>query len=175
MIEFRGKVLNEGGCSWNILSGVVNPDMMGYMVSMKGQEVSMLHGLFGVGQLHSFIKDKSELLLAPFHYLGAWEFGGKIFLDVSQMWVSFDEAIRTAKENEQIAMWDCKNKRNVFMAGNKIKHIVKGWILTSTITDLRMGRNDTIEYLTDNGIVAIEAVMNDEQVKESGLKEMEVK
>lgn len=113
-------IKNTGGASYNFSTGILNPDT-GWMVGTAHNErqIPMPENLHNFGsavndylrslsyndRLHIDVLMENESL-----YLGFWFHEGKLFIDISEWYQWFSEAIVVAQNNDQIAMWDCTHK-----------------------------------------------------------------
>jgi hypothetical protein len=155
IIDFKQATLDNGGYSWNILSGNTNP-ITGYQVSQMGREVKIEVGKFGCSDIVNFIKGNTDLISGL--YLGSWIHEGHVYLDVTDNWSTFDIAVKNGIRNKQIAIWDCEYKRNIYMPNQVVKTLIGGNVMEAVIEDVRKVEGK-IEYITSIGIVPIEDVI----------------
>lgn len=107
--KFIETSIKYNGASYSVNTGEINPDT-GYMVSLQGHECKLpILDTLGVVQ---YIKDVSERLITDECYIGSWfnEQDELWYLDVSVQVDNLEEAFRIARENKQIAFWDCERK-----------------------------------------------------------------
>jgi hypothetical protein len=78
----------------------------GYMVSLFGFEMKIPQNELTVWRLNEFIKNRSEKF--EYAYLGIWQDGNDVYLDVSIYVKNRDTARQIAVENAQLAFWDCE-------------------------------------------------------------------
>lgn len=106
---------NNGGTTYNLTIG----DMVGtpnFSVSVYPERERIVDGVdFDI--LEGFIDDNEDLLKDPANSLGAWTTDGKIYLDVVVTIPDQERAIDLAKQNNQIAIWDLQNGREISTGG----------------------------------------------------------
>ena len=121
LILFRKSILNNGGASYNLLNGQLNPTD-GFMVSIANHE-TILQNEWRTGlQYHiaSYIKENAHILCGgvtnrPF-FLGAWvEKNDELYLDVSTKVTTREEAVRLAIENGQKAYYDNGKQETIYI------------------------------------------------------------
>ena len=96
-LEVIGKTLNSGGYSFNEYSD-------GYMVSLEGTERKIcLHGNTVIGVIYKIIE-----FFVTHKTVNTWLDNKILYLDVSVNVANLDEALELAKENKQLAIYDCK-------------------------------------------------------------------
>ena len=86
----------------------------GFMVSVKGQEVKInkndIKGIKKeIEKKRDFIKDKKGL------YVGLWLDGDIMYVDVSIHIIDYMEALEVARNNDQLAIFDLKNKDSIYL------------------------------------------------------------
>jgi hypothetical protein len=116
LINFKNSIINNGGATYNLMTGEFNPDH-GYIVSIKGyedrskfNEVSLQH------KIVEYVKKNADVFIdAKNHelFLGGWIDNGELFLDVSVLIEDKDKAIRVAILNSQLAYYDCKLGKSI--------------------------------------------------------------
>lgn len=74
----------------------------GYAVSLAGYEVSVSPNVLGLA-LRQYIRAYMPLLEK--YWLGLWEHNGRIYIDVTTIEETFDEALKTARQNKQLAFY----------------------------------------------------------------------
>jgi hypothetical protein len=84
----------------------------GYALSLHPDRECVLPTTVGsvnlLGHLADFAFANRDLLGLPGHYFGAWldREAGKIYLDVTRVESEYEEAMRLAKVNNQLAIFD---------------------------------------------------------------------
>ena len=86
----------------------------GFMVSVKGQEVKVNKNDIEeikkeVEKKREFIKDKKGL------FIGLWLEDDILFIDISIHIIDYLEALEVARNNEQLAIYDLKNKDSIYL------------------------------------------------------------
>ena len=100
------KALAENGISYSINLGTCNPNS-GYMVSKYGCETISQSLTFDI--IIAYVKHNLDELADDDAYLGIWLKDGQWYLDVSFNILHLDYAVKFARENKQLAIWDCAN------------------------------------------------------------------
>lgn len=95
------------GITYSLNDNTFNPNE-GYSVSMKGCEVKSL--VLTARLLADYIKMHSYLLSQDGNFLGIWADGGLWYLDVTNVVSDKQDAIKLGIANEQLAIFDNKNK-----------------------------------------------------------------
>ncbi len=49
------------------------------------------------------------------HYVGVWVHDSFVYIDINRWFEDRDEALEFARENGQLAVWDCANKREIWV------------------------------------------------------------
>lgn len=96
----------------------------GFMVSIKGQEVKVdkndIQGIKKeIEKKREFIKDKKEL------YIGLWLDSDIMYIDVSIHIIDYLEALEVARDNDQLAIYDLKNKTSIYLNYSKYYNLYK--------------------------------------------------
>ena len=108
----------------------------GYIVSLKGQEVKLNKNDIEnikkeIEKKREFIKDKKGL------YVGLWLEDDIMYIDVSIHIIDYLEALEVARNNEQKAIFDLKNKDSIYL------NYLKYYTLYRVIKD---SNNKVIDY-----------------------------
>lgn len=120
LIKFKQSILNNGGASYNLLNGQLNPTD-GYMVSIKGHEVVIGENWVYKTQYHiaEYIKEKAIILCGAVtnsrFFIGAWVDDNKLYLDVSMKVTTKEEAEKMAMDNEQKAYYDNGKQETIYL------------------------------------------------------------
>lgn len=116
LINFKNSIIENSGASYNLLSGEFNPNN-GYMVSIKGHELKIPYNTEGLQyEIAQYIKTKADILISGLSenkFIGAWLNDGYLFLDVSIKVDTLNEAIQLGRENNQLAIFDCSNGKEI--------------------------------------------------------------
>jgi len=125
----------ETGGTASLVVGI-QPPTTGYAVSLFGLERKLPFtpppNVNGLGwrddrynEIESYAKEFAAVLTLPNHYLGLWVDGDTLYLDITQVFVEFDTALRSAIQRRQLAIYS-------FATGNEIQ-IAPG--RRTTVTD----------------------------------------
>lgn len=128
VMECWKSIKETGGASYNMSTGTINPTI-GWMVSTEGNERIVpipetwiefsnavnqyFRQLSSNGKLHLDVLMENESL-----FLGFWIHEGKLYIDISEWYDMFTDAIEVADKNNQIAIWDCMNKKEFPLQSN---------------------------------------------------------
>lgn len=115
LLKFCESIRTNGGASYNINTGELNPST-GFMVSKKGFELKVPYSpdlIENIVKLyiHGFIKE----LLCEDVFLGGWTYNDHLFLDVSVLVNTRDEAIALSLINDQVAYFENHGKKEVII------------------------------------------------------------
>ncbi len=105
--KFYESIVENKGGSYNFVTGDFNPTT-GFMVSIKGCESRSLLSKFDKTVLNYFLVENIDKLCLDVYYLGAWIEGDNIYLDVSVRELNKSRALKLAKTNKQLAIYDCE-------------------------------------------------------------------
>lgn len=122
--SFVGSILYNGGATYSLQTGELNPDA-GYMVSLKGHQRIIKPENFKLvkqmeHEIKNYVSDFATCLMNEGNFLGAWIEEGKLYLDVSRKLDSSIQAYTLAIKNQQLAYYDNVKKESVY-----IKHITE--------------------------------------------------
>lgn len=104
-------ILNDG-ISYSINSGTCNPNS-GYMVSKFGCET--ISQSITLDIILAYVKHNLDELANDESYLGIWLKDGQWYLDVSVNIYHLDYAVKFARDNKQLAIWDCANCEEIVL------------------------------------------------------------
>jgi hypothetical protein len=106
--------MSGGGASVNLKG---KPPKDGFMVSpYKDREKTVTFKRDRAEMIKAFKDYQSnnkDFIQQKNHYLGSWKNQGKVYLDISVNVADKEEAMKMAKEHNQLAIWDVKNKQEV--------------------------------------------------------------
>lgn len=113
--QFVKATIENGGASFNLVTGELNPTT-GYMVAIQGHE-KIVPNVTSEKQLQyiisDFIREHAIILASGIsnegNFIGTWLHEGNLYLDVSCNVSNKADAIKVAKEGNQLAIWDCAN------------------------------------------------------------------
>lgn len=119
--QFKNSILENGGASYNLLTGEFNPDY-GFMVSIADKESTSNYNN-GDGlqyKIADFIKQHALILGSDIsnekYFLGAWVDNDLLYLDVSILHGTHEMAIKTARQNNQLAYFNNENKQTIYLS-----------------------------------------------------------
>ena len=112
--KLRDEIFLEGGVSYNITTGQINPDH-GYMVSIRGYEESFNIDEFSDKDIQLYTLKYADVLSDASKYIGGWldRDNYKVVLDVSINIEDIKYACYVGIINKQNYMYDCSNKNNI--------------------------------------------------------------
>lgn len=104
-IRLAGLLKSAGGFTHNLLTG--SDESHGYAVALPGHE-GVLPGHASSSDIAAYAKKHLKELSNKQARLGGWYNGedGKTYLDVSHVHGGFNEALKKARDNKQIALYD---------------------------------------------------------------------
>ena len=102
----------EGGVSYNIATGEVNPKS-GYMVSMLGFEEQFSVDKVSNQTIKAFLLKNMDNLWGETRFLGGWLNNDIVYLDVSTHIQDLERAIYTGIINNQQCIYDCSEKVHI--------------------------------------------------------------
>lgn len=105
-------IRTEGGVSYNLNTGEMNPDF-GFMVSFADFEQVVIY--IDEEVLRQYIVKHSVELANPNSYLGVWYDGRNYVLDVSEHIESKRDALFWAIARNQKCIWDCAKQDEVWL------------------------------------------------------------
>lgn len=110
LLNFVKDTLNNGGASFNLLTGEYNPNN-GYMVATEIHEMYLPKEEFNNEVLKGYIAKNLDALLSNKNlFLGSWiDERGMVCLDISERIEDRQEAVKLGIERNQKAIWDNVN------------------------------------------------------------------
>ena len=107
------EIINNGGATLDGNYNNFNSDR-GFMVSIQGQEVKVNKDNIKeikkeIEKKREFIKDKKGL------YVGLWLDSEIMYIDVSIHIINYLRALRVARNNEQLAIYDLKKNESIYL------------------------------------------------------------
>lgn len=103
-------IVANGGITYSVRGRHIK--QLGFAVSPY-KHCETKHKTLTVRHIRSFIEKHRDLLSQPGHYLGAWEYEGEFYLDVSVVVSSQDKAAEVAKSAQQIAYFCLSTGRTI--------------------------------------------------------------
>jgi hypothetical protein len=111
LIEFIEATINDGGATYNLVTRESPTD--GYMVSELGYE-RVIKGTDDINEsVSNYIREHGFTLNNPINYLGSWVDDGYLYLDISRNYDTLEVAMRHARTNEQLAIYDITNNKTI--------------------------------------------------------------
>lgn len=105
-------IKSEGGASYSLTYGKVQSK--GYAVSpYKERELQIPLNEFDSNALQSYVLENSDLLAKEAHFLGAWIDNSIVYLDVSIQVSQKQNALKIAKQANQLAIFDLANLKSI--------------------------------------------------------------
>lgn len=100
----------DGGFTWSPARDIPTK---GYMISAKGSEVKVPLGEFRTRDIAWYLSVFDDILCEDGPFLGAWIDAGTVYLDRSYCVADRDLALKLAAWEEQLAVWDIANGREI--------------------------------------------------------------
>lgn len=108
------KLLKENNGLTLDLNGQPLKANKGYLVSIKDYESIINQNLINENILNSIIQ--KMIIESPNNaYIGMWANQAKLYLDYSVLIQDKKKALKFAKQNEQLAIYDLENKKEIFI------------------------------------------------------------
>lgn len=99
----------------------------GFVVSpYKQREVQVGSKLMDIGKLGQYVQANKDLLSQPNHFLGTWDSGDVIYLDVSVATPDQAVALDVANRKSQEAIYDVRNKSEIYTEYGRQKSQKRG-------------------------------------------------
>lgn len=106
-------ILKEGGASYSLTYGNL-AGTKGYALSIyKDREAQIPVNEFNPNELRNFVNENSDLLSNEGHFIGAWVDNGIVYLDISVKIRVQKDAIKMARANKQLAIFDLLNLKTI--------------------------------------------------------------
>jgi len=108
------RLQKEGGFTYSVISK--RSPKEGFVVSAHPEREQVMDASkLRPDMLRQYVKENRDLLTKPGNYLGGWLDGDKVYLDVSTVVESKQEAVRLGKEHDQIGVYDIKAGETVIV------------------------------------------------------------
>jgi hypothetical protein len=122
LVNFNKAIVSNGGASYNLMTGEFNPNH-GYMVSVKDHEQTFNANKSSYQyEIADYVKQRAIMLMAGIVnksidriFLGGWIEKGLLYLDVSYLVDTEEEAIQMAKDNDQLAYFNNVTKETIYI------------------------------------------------------------
>ena len=128
------KIINNGGATLDYNYNNFNASK-GYMVSLYGYEVKT--DIDNIEAIKKEIETKKEEAKKNNAFIGLWVDNGLMYSDISKYIIDYNEALETARDNEQLAVYDLKNDKSIYLSYKKYYSLYKV---------IRNADNDIIDY-----------------------------
>src|SRR5688572_23343725 len=111
--QLSEEIKKTGGISYSLTYGSLQ-GRKGYCVSpYKDREIQIPLGEFDWVDIQSFCSENAELLAEDNHFLGAWVDNDIVYLDVSVLMTRKADAIKKAKECNQLAIYSLTENKTI--------------------------------------------------------------
>jgi hypothetical protein len=110
ILQFIQFAIDNLGGSYNFITGDHNPEK-GYMVSIEGH--GRVSGILTEEGVKEFCRENADFLLSDDVYLGLWYSEGVWHYDLSINVQGLGKAVQAGLLNNQLAIWDCENNREI--------------------------------------------------------------
>ncbi len=106
-------ILNEGGSTYDTKNDMFISN--GYAVSIhkEYEEVVNIDDFTTLTILKYYEKNYKVFKNDPNAYFGFWIDGNKVYLDISNVYFDFNEAVALGKENKQLAIYDLSKNEDI--------------------------------------------------------------
>ena len=101
--------LDNGGATWDLSGNLYHGDN-GYMVGVYGKKYKYKDKSKVKAKVSKDFAFINRDMLKDNAFFGAWLNGDYLYIDISMLILSKDDAIALGKKYNQLAIWDLKNK-----------------------------------------------------------------
>ena len=116
------KIIKNGGATLDVNYNNFNANF-GYMVSLYGHETKI--DINNIEAIKQEIEIKKEIAKQLNAYVGLWTDNGLIYVDISKRIINYNKALETARKNEQLAVYDLKNDKSIYLNYRKYYSLYK--------------------------------------------------
>lgn len=116
------EIIKNGGATLDVNFNDFNVST-GYMVSLYSYEVKI--DINDIEAIKKEIENKKEEAKKRNAYIGLWVENGLVYLDISKHIIDYNEALETARNNEQMAIYDLKNDKSIYLNYKKYYTLYK--------------------------------------------------
>lgn len=106
---------SNGGFTYNPLYGAT--PQRGYAVALQGYGKIYEPGAVTIDDLREYLRESGEQMKDPARYIGGWINDGKLYLDVSIVLPTEEEARKTGRMNDQTDVYNFVSGENIFLKG----------------------------------------------------------
>lgn len=119
MIE---EILKNGGATLDTNYNNFNANA-GYMVSLYGYETKI--NIDNIDAIKKEIETKKEIAKQLNAYVGLWVDNVLMYVDISKHIINYNRALEVARNNEQLAVYDIKNDKSIYLNYKKYYTLYK--------------------------------------------------
>lgn len=128
------EIIKNGGATLDTNYNNFNSSI-GFMVSLFGYETKL--NINNIEGIKKEIENKKTEAKKRNAYIGLWVDNGLMYLDISKHIIDYNKALETARENEQLAVYDLKNDKSIYLSYEKYYSLYKV---------IRNADNEIIDY-----------------------------
>ena len=132
--EMIKEIIKNGGATLDTNYNNFNANA-GFMVSLYGYETKI--NINNIKAIKKEIETKKEEAKKNNAYIGLWVDNGLVYVDISKHIIDYNEALETARDNEQLAVYDLKNDKSIYLSYKKYYTLYKV---------IRNADNEIIDY-----------------------------
>lgn len=119
MIE---EILKNGGATLDTNYNNFNASA-GYIVSLYGYETKI--NIDNIDAIKKEIETKKEIAKQLNAYVGLWVDNVLMYVDISKHIINYNRALEVARNNEQLAVYDIKNDKSIYLNYKKYYTLYK--------------------------------------------------
>ncbi len=119
LLSLTNEIKTNGGVSYSLFYGdivakVQNSGKAGFAVSIfKDREIKLPIADLSTQIIKNYCLENSDLFADKDNFLGAWVEAGLVYLDISKLETSKQRALKLAKDNGQLAIFDLTNLETI--------------------------------------------------------------
>ena len=115
--DILNATITNGGCTYNVYTDTNLANSPSYAVSMypECEKIISLSSIVytNLDSINLYLYLNKELLRIPTNSLGTWLDDGKVYLDIVRTIPDKGEALRIAKDNNELAIFDLLNMEEI--------------------------------------------------------------
>jgi hypothetical protein len=100
------------------------PVVVGQRVPAFGYVVGQ-HGIAGPADtldVRGWVESvRPEVAAKPAHFVGAWTDSGTLYLDVVRVWPELAQALKDARDHDQLAIYDLTAEESLYLVGDRVQ------------------------------------------------------
>lgn len=116
------KIIKNGGATLDTNYNDFNAST-GFMVSLYGYETKI--NVDNIEAIKKEMENKKTEAEKNNAFIGLWVDNGLMYLDISKHIKDYNKALETARENEQLAVYDLKNNVSIYLSYKKYYTLYK--------------------------------------------------